>query len=338
MKKKLAILMSAAMLIASLAGCGQQGGGNTSGAGSNGAANNGAKFPAGKNIEIIVGFSAGSATDLNARMLAPYLEDELGTSVTIANREGGGGEIGWTALANAKPDGYTMGVINSPAFQRPIENPDTCQFTIDSYIPVGNMVTDPGVILVGADSPINSIEDLVAAAKANPGGVTVSVTGLNTSEARAINTLAKTFDVEFQLVPYDGSTEGINALIGNHVQVSCQNVGDILPQLAQGNVKPIAVGSQERSDLLPDVPTYKEQGLDFNQFSMRTFCVPAGTDPEIVSILEAAIAAVMENPEFVKQAEEANILLDYQDSASMTQIYKDLDTQWRAEWEANPWA
>lgn len=337
MKKKLAILMSAALLIASLAGCGQKSGGNASGgnAGSNGG---GAGFPAGKNIEIIVGFAAGSATDLNARMLATYLEDELGTSVTIANREGGGGEIGWTALANAKADGYTMGVINSPAFQLPIQNPDTCKFTIDSFIPVGNMVTDPGVILVGADSPINNIEDLVAAAKANPGGVTVSVTGMNTSEARAINTLAKTFDVQFQLIPYDGSTEGINALIGNHVQVSCQNVGDILPQLAQGNVKAIAVGSKERSDLLPDVPTYGEQGLDFNQFSMRTFCVPAGTDPEIVAVLEAGIAAVMENPDFVKQAEEANVLLDYQDSASMIQVYKDLDAQWRAEWEVTPWA
>ncbi len=337
MKKKLAILMSAALLIASLAGCGQKSGGNASGgnAGSNGG---GAGFPAGKNIEIIVGFAAGSATDLNARMLATYLEDELGTSVTIANREGGGGEIGWTALANAKADGYTIGVINSPAFQLPIQNPDTCKFTIDSFIPVGNMVTDPGVILVGADSPINNIEDLVAAAKANPGGVTVSVTGMNTSEARAINTLAKTFDVQFQLIPYDGSTEGINALIGNHVQVSCQNVGDILPQLAQGNVKAIAVGSKERSDLLPDVPTYGEQGLDFNQFSMRTFCVPAGTDPEIVAVLEAGIAAVMENPDFVKQAEEANVLLDYQDSASMIQIYKDLDAQWRAEWEVTPWA
>lgn len=337
MKKKLAILMSAALLIASLAGCGQKSGGNASGgnAGSNGG---GAGFPAGKNIEIIVGFAAGSATDLNARMLATYLEDELGTSVTIANREGGGGEIGWTALANAKADGYTIGVINSPAFQLPIQNPDTCKFTIDSFIPVGNMVTDPGVILVGADSPINNIEDLVAAAKANPGGVTVSVTGMNTSEARAINTLAKTFDVQFQLIPYDGSTEGINALIGNHVQVSCQNVGDILPQLAQGNVKAIAVGSKERSDLLPDVPTYGEQGLDFNQFSMRTFCVPAGTDPEIVAVLEAGIAAVMENPDFVKQAEEANVLLDYQDSASMIQVYKDLDAQWRAEWEVTPWA
>lgn len=337
MKKKLAILMSAALLIASLAGCGQKSGGNASGgnAGSNGG---GAGFPAGKNIEIIVGFAAGSATDLNARMLATYLEDELGTSVTIANREGGGGEIGWTALANAKADGYTIGVINSPAFQLPIQNPDTCKFTIDSFIPLGNMVTDPGVILVGADSPINNIEDLVAAAKANPGGVTVSVTGMNTSEARAINTLAKTFDVQFQLIPYDGSTEGINALIGNHVQVSCQNVGDILPQLAQGNVKAIAVGSKERSDLLPDVPTYSEQGLDFNQFSMRTFCVPAGTDPEIVAVLEAGIAAVMENPDFVKQAEEANVLLDYQDSASMIQVYKDLDAQWRAEWEVTPWA
>ena len=209
MKKKLAILMSAALLIASLAGCGQKSGGNASG-GNAGSNCGGAGFPAGKNIEIIVGFAAGSATDLNARMLATYLEDELGTSVTIANREGGGGEIGWTALANAKADGYTIGVINSPAFQLPIQNPDTCKFTIDSFIPLGNMVTDPGVILVGADSPINNIEDLVAAAKANPGGVTVSVTGMNTSEARAINTLAKTFDVQFQLIPYDGSTEGIN--------------------------------------------------------------------------------------------------------------------------------
>jgi len=296
------------------------------------------EYPAGKNITAIVAFSAGSSTDLNMRLLAGYLEDELGTTVTIQNKEGGGGEIGWTALANSKNDGYTIGVLNSPCFQLPISYPDTCQFTIDSFIPVGNMVTDPGCIVVNADSPINSIADLVAAARENPGSITVSTTGLNNSEARACNMLADAEGVEFTIVPYDSCTEGINGLIGGHVQVAWMNVGDIIPQLQQGNIKAIGVGSPERNELLPDTPTFQEQGLEFNQFSMRTIAVPAGTDAAIVEKLEAAIAAAMQNPEFIEKATESNILLDYQDSESMIQIYKDLDAQWRAEWEEHPWA
>lgn len=334
MRRISAIVLTALLLIALLAGCGKT---NESTTNQTTSQEENA-YPGGKNITAIVAFAAGSSTDLNMRLLASYLEDELGTTITVQNKEGGGGEIGWTALANSKNDGYTIGVLNSPCFQLPIANPDSCKFTIDSFIPVGNMVTDPGCVVVAADSPINSLADMVAAAKANPGSVTVSTTGLNNSEARACNMLAASQGVEFTIVPYDSCTEGINAVIGGHVQVSWMNVGDIIPQLKQGNIKAIAVGSPERSELLPDTPTFKEQGLDFNQFSMRTVAVPAGTDPAIVEKLEAAIAAVMQNPEFVQKAAESNILLDYQDSETMIQIYKDLDKQWRAEWAERPWA
>ncbi|MBQ9420752.1 MAG: tripartite tricarboxylate transporter substrate binding protein [Lachnospiraceae bacterium] len=340
MKKIGVVLLSALMLTSLLAGCSQPAASSqpaeTKAAETQAAAAADA-YPGGKNIDAIVAFAAGSATDLNLRLLASYLEDELGTSVTVQNKEGGGGEIGWTALANSKNDGYTIGMLNSPCFQLPISNADTCKFTIDSFIPIGNMVTDPGCVVVAADSEINSLEDMVAYAKDHPGEITVATTGMKTSEARACNTLAAERGVQFQIVPYDGSTEAINAVVGGHCMVAWQNVGDIMTQLDQGTIKPIAVGSPERSEILPDVPTFAEQGLDFNQFSMRTLAVPAGTDPEIVKTLEAAMAKAMQNPEFIKKAEESNILLDYQDSASMIQIYKDLDAQWRAEWAERPW-
>ena len=345
MKKKWQILLATVLALSIVAtGCGQSASsgsapaasGATSGEAAGGSAST--DFPKGKTITAIVAFAAGSATDLNMRMLASYMEEELGTTITVQNKEGGGGEIGWTALANAKPDGYTIGMINSPAFQLPIQREGECKFTVDSVIPIGNMVTDPGCVVVNADSEWNSLADLVEAARANPGSVTVATTGLTTSEARACNTLAANEDVEFKIVPYDGSTEGVNALIGGHVKVAWMNVGDIIPQLEQGNIKALAVGSPERNELLPDVPTFVEEGLDFNQFSMRTLAVPAGTDPAIVAVLEGAVKNAMENPEFQKTAEEANILLDFQDSASMTQVWKDLDTQWRAEWAERPWA
>ena len=323
MKKNWQILLATVLALSIVAtGCGQSASsgsapaasGATSGEAAGGSAST--DFPNGKTITAIVAFAAGSATDLNMRMLASYMEDELGTTITVQNKEGGGGEIGWTALANSKADGYTIGMINSPAFQLPIQREGECKFTVDSFIPIGNMVTDPGCVVVN----------------------TVATTGLTTSEARACNTLAANEGVEFKIVPYDGSTEGVNALIGGHVKVAWMNVGDIIPQLEQGNIKALAVGSPERNELLPDVPTFVEEGLDFNQFSMRTLAVPAGTDPAIVAVLEEAVKNAMENPEFQKTAEEANILLDFQDSASMTQVWKDLDTQWRAEWAERPWA
>ncbi len=338
--RSLALIALSAAMAVSVVGCG---GGDTSSTASTGStASSGGEstvnYPNGKTITSIVAWAAGSATDLNMRMLGQYMEQELGTTITVQNTAGGGGEIGWTALANASNDGYTIGMVNSPAFQLPIQRGEDCRFTVDSFIPIGNMVTDPGVVVVATDDSINSMADLVEEARNNPGQITVATTGLTTSEARACNTLAENEGVTFNIVPYDGAAEAINSIIGGHVRVGWLNIGDVMNHVNQGNVKALAVGSLERMAQYPDLPTFTEEGLEMNQFSMRTLAAPAGTDPEIVAILEEAMKNAMENPEFIEAAEAANVLLDWQDSATMTQVWKDLDTQWRAEWAERPWA
>ena len=330
MKRKSYLLAAlAAMVAVSALGCAEENASSSTAA---------VNYPDGKVITAIVPWDAGSATDLNMRLLAQYLEPELNTTITVQNTAGGGGEIGWTAIATAEPDGYTVGMVNTPAFQLPIERGEECRYTVDSFIPVGNLVTDPGVVVVAADDSITSMADLVAEARANPGSVTVATTGLTTSEARACNTLAANEEITLNIVPYDSTAEAINSVIGGHVRVGWLNIGDVMSQVNQGSVRALAVGSLERMELYPDLPTFSEEGLEMNQFSMRALAVPAGTDPEIVAILEEAMKNAMENPEFISAAEAANVLLDWQDSATMTQIWHDLDTQWRAEWAERPWA
>jgi tripartite-type tricarboxylate transporter receptor subunit TctC len=189
MKTRIRLAAVAAAGLLALTGCGANAG----------ATNTASDFPRkGKSIEIVVAFGSGGAVDTAARLIQPVLEKELGTNVEVINKPGAGGQIGYTQLTSAKPDGYTIGATGSPSVVvSPLDPSRGAKYTRDSFQPLGRQVIDPTVIAVQPDSPYQTLKDLLDAAKASPKSMTASTTGLQTGEHFAMAQIQETTGSEF---------------------------------------------------------------------------------------------------------------------------------------------
>nr|WP_245986662.1 tripartite tricarboxylate transporter substrate binding protein [Azospirillum thermophilum] len=292
-----------------------------------------------KPITMIVAYGAGGSTDVTARMLAPFIEKYLGggARIVVMNRAGAGGEIGFAAIADAPPDGYTIGFINTPnVITIPIER--QARFNIDRIDPLVNVIDDPGIMTVHADSPFKTLEDLVKQAKANPNTVTVGSTGVGSDDHLAMLLLQRQAEVRFTHIPFPGSAENYRSMLGRHTQVCGQNLGEGLRGRSAGDaVRILGVMSKERWAMAPDLPTFKEQGYDITMVSMRGIGAPKGLPPDIRAKLIEAITRAAEDPEFQTKAKETFQPLRIVAPEPFAAELKQLDVAFRALWRENPW-
>ncbi len=196
-------------------------------------------------IELVVGFAAGGGTDTTARTLARYLEAELGGPVIVANRPGASGELALSGIARAAPDGYTLGITNYPGLLSiPIER--KVPFRLEDFELLANIVSDPSAFSVAAAGNINTIDELVARAKAQPNAVTFGSTGVGTDEHLALSLFEQFSGAKLSHVPYRAGPLGTD-LLGRHIEVAGLNVGEAVPLgdkikiLVQGGREAIAV-------------------------------------------------------------------------------------------------
>ena len=297
------VMITVGAMTLALAGCAGGGEGTATNAEGDEAAAGCGGYPD-KAIEMIVAFDAGGSTDVGARLMAQELEDELGVPVTVQNRPGAGGQVGYTYVANADPDGYTMGVNTLPSIViAAVDESRGADYTSDSFAPVALQVVDPGGMMVAADSPIDSVEDLVEAAKQSPGEITAATTGIGTGDHVGMLLLEQAADIDLQPVHFTGSSEAASAFLGgNNVDVLIANVSDLATLVENGSGKIVGLTAEEPSPLLPDVPTFAEAGYeDVITGSARGYMFPAGVEECQVEIVSEAMANVMENPEFEQQ-------------------------------------
>lgn len=295
-----------------------------------------AEYPE-KPITIIVPFSAGGGTDLTGRTIAQYLQEELDSPVVVVNRPGAGGEIGLSELAGAEPDGYTLGIINTPGIVTiPIER--EAQFSLDLFDFIAGVVEDPATISVMKDSGIATIEDLVAAAKAEPGSITVGTQGVGSAGHISLALLEQAAGIEFLPVPFAGAAPARTALLSGEIMATTANLGEALT-FADGQPDWVILGvmTPNPSPMAPDVPTFKSAGYDIVGGSIRGFGGPAGMPEEVVSKLSAAIAKIAENPEFLKVAEETAQPVNYIPTDEYTAILEQSKTAHQALWDTKPW-
>ena len=288
-RSRIAAAFAAATLIA-LTGCGANPGA------SNSAADD---FPRkGKTIDLVVAFSSGGAVDTAARLIQPILEEELGTNVEVINKPGAGGQIGYTQLTSAAPDGYTIGATGSPSVVvSPLDPSRGAKYTRDSFQPLGRQVIDPTVIAVQPDSPYQTLKDLLDAAKANPKSMTASTTGLQTGEHFALAQVQETTGAEFAPVHFsEGASQATTAFLGKHVDILVANVSDVTDLTKQGKARVLGVMTSERAPSLPDVPTFKESGYELEAGTARGYSAPAGLPEGVAKKLEAAIKTAIEDP------------------------------------------
>ena len=246
-----------------------------------------------KNINMIVPFSAGGGTDAVARKLGSLMEKELGTSVVIVNKTGGAGAVGMTFGATQKKDGYTITMITREIVSLPLMNLSPISYKDFELVSLVNM--DPAVVLVEKDSKYQTLDELLADAKANPEKIKFASTAKPNFYALAIENEA---GVKFNHIPYNGAGEVIPALLGKHADFSLMGPGEAIGQLKAGQLRALGIMADARIESLPDVATLKELGHDVVSGTWRGIAVPKGTSPEIITALDAAIKKSVESDDF----------------------------------------
>ena len=251
-------------------------------------------------VMMMVSYGAGGATDFQARIVTMTSgnEDALGMPIAILNKPGAGGRVGWNWLATqAEADGYTLGAYNVPHFiAQSIKG--GVSYDIDSFEPIANWGADPAVLIVGADSEFNSLQDVVDFAKENPGKLTTSGAGLFVGHHIAALQMEKAGDLKIAYIPTQGGgAAAMKAVIAGDVMAGINNLSDAFRAREAGNVKILAVADLERNEFLPDVPTMMESGLDVDNASVnfRGVMVPKGTPDAIIEKLAATVPAMFEN-------------------------------------------
>ena len=258
-------------------------------------------------VSLMVSYGAGGATDFQARIVTMMAggEDYLGQPMVIINKPGAGGRVGWNWLASeAETDGYTLGAYNIPHFiAQSIEG--GVKYNAESFEPVANWGADPAVVVVGADSEYNTIEELIGFATENPGKVTVSGAGLFVGHHIAALQIEKATGAKLAYIPTaGGGAAAMKAVIGGDVVAGINNLSDAFRAREAGNVKILAVADLERSEeFLPDVPTMMEAGYEVDNASVnfRGVMVPAGTDAEIIDMLAEKVPAMFASDRVAKQ-------------------------------------
>ena len=294
-----------------------------------------AEFPD-KPLTMVVAFAAGGGTDLAARTLARYMEKDLGQPVVVVNRPGAGGEIGFAELARAKPDGLTIGFINTPHIVTlPIER--RTRFRLEDFSPIANIVDDPGALYVLTDSPCRSLADLIAAAKAAPETISYGTTGIGSDDHLAVMAFERQAAVRLLHVPYGGSAQVKQALLGRTIALGSMNVAEGVQESRQGLMRMLGQMGEHRTEVAGDIPTFREAGFDVVEGSMRGMAAPAGMPRPVLERLSLAVRRTVDNPEFQANAAQQMLPLRFLGPDAYLAELMALRVRYQALWAEHPW-
>lgn len=287
-------------------------------------------------IEVIVGYSAGGGTDVMARTAAPFIEKYLGegASIVVKNMPGASGQIGVTEAANADPDGYTLGTFNLPGMMaRTIDR--EASYDRDSFTYLANVVNDPNVIVTSKGSGLDTIDKLLEEAKSNPGAITVGMSSLGGDDHFALIKLQNMTETEFTIVPFKGSAPARTALMGGHVAMGILNISEVAEFQEELNV--LGVATAERSEFAPDLPTFKEQGYDLINGSMRGFIAPTGLPEDVQAKLLDAFTQLKDDQDFIAAMKATANPVEIVTGEDFKALTSDLYDLAKNVWETTPW-
>jgi tripartite-type tricarboxylate transporter receptor subunit TctC len=267
-----------------------------------------ADFPT-KEVQIIIPWAAGGATDLIFRALGVTAGKYLNKAVVVVNRPGGGGAVGYTDGMKAKPDGYMLTAAVTPLCILPHQT--TTAFTYKDFEPILNVVSDPSMFLVRSDAPWKDLREFVDYAKKNPDMITVG----NSGAGGGVHLVALAFEnaagIKLNHIPFSGGGPSVTALLGGHVNAVSVTPPEGVPQIKAGQLRVIALFADQRLAMFPEVPTVKEQGIHFTMGMWRGLAAPKGTPPDVIQKLHDSFKKAMDDPEFQAKAKEMSILVSY---------------------------
>ncbi|MGY2066443.1 tripartite tricarboxylate transporter substrate binding protein [Blastococcus sp. SYSU DS0619] len=252
-------------------------------------------------ITLIVPYAAGGPITLFGQTVGTCLEEDLGQTVVVENREGASGSVGMQAMLAGGDDGHTIGIIAVPASAtNPLQ--DDVGYTNDDYVPIAAGMVIPSVLAVGQDSQFADAEAFFQYARENPGVLDVGVPGATTSQAMELQRLSELYDVQVTVVPFNGNAEMTTAVLGGNVDaVFINSTEDVLQNIEAGSFRPLAVSPEEPIEYV-DAPTLAEVGFPELVYSTSVwgFAAPAGVPDEIVSELEGSIENCLDKEETVE--------------------------------------
>ncbi len=285
------------------------------------------KYPT-KSITYLTTFNPGGQSDREARRQQPLLEKLLGQKVIVDYKVGGGGALGWTELVRAKPDGYLICGINIPhIIIQPLQQ--ETGYKTEDIVPVSIFQRTPLALAVLKDSPYKNLKELLAAAKAKPGEISIGGSGTFSGHHIATLRLQKMTGAKFNYVPFTGAAPQITAFLGGHVNAIFGNSDDLVKH--SDNIRVLGTADDQRFFGFPDTPTFKESGIDMVESIDRGVGVPPNTPAHIIKTLEAAFLKIAKDPAIQEQMKKEGFVplaMDHAESkahiAKMTAVYKDV--------------
>ena len=298
--RRAAVATSLLLGVATTSACGAA---SEGGAGSDG----GPSYPE-RAIQVVVPYPAGSGIDTTTRALVDLVNDsgDLSQDLQVVNRDGGGGSVGTTEILNATPDGYTIGVVPDgpltlvPQIQEVAYDPT-------ALTAINEIITFPIMFVVPKSSPYEDLQDLVEAAEKAPGTITIGEGPLN--YAVPADQFEQETGAKLKHVDFEGDQATTTALLGENLDVGVMQLASALPQLGSGDIRALGVTAADRVDLIPDVPTFSEQGIDIVWEAFNTVIGPEGLPEEVTDVLEKAVADAVSSDEFAETAKTLGLIV-----------------------------
>lgn len=259
-------------------------------------------------IKIIVAFAPGGAVDIVARLLQDELGKNLGTTAVVENRSGGAGVPAAETLVRSPADGYTLSLISSNHLTNAVLVPNLSYDAVNDVTPISMVVINTVMVLVPQNSPFKTLADLVADAKAKPGTLSYASAGAGTAMNFAGELLKSRAGINLVHVPYRGAGPALNDLLGSQIPVAIIGIGPTLPFIEAGKIRPLAITTEKRTKLLPDIPTVAEAGYPGYRFEEWFALVgPKGLPPEIAKKIHAAYIKTINTPAIKEKLEKLGL-------------------------------
>jgi tripartite-type tricarboxylate transporter receptor subunit TctC len=264
-------------------------------------------------IELVVPYGAGGGTDVLARAYAEAARKYLSQPITVLNKPGASGAIGWQDVIGSKPDGYKLAVITVELTTLP--HMGLAKFTYEDFVPIARLNADPAAITVKTESPWNTVEDFLAASRKDPGGMRVGNAGNGSIWHLAAAALEEKTGVKFNHVPFNGAAPAVLALMGGHIDAVAVSPAEVTTYVQSGKLKTLAVMADQRVKGFENVPTLKERGIALSIGTWRGLGAPKGTPTEVITLLKNVTAKVMTEPVMKDTMDKQNMGVSWADEA-----------------------